>query len=49
MFRLAMLLKYAYMIDDVRITMVTAQRLASPFLGILFAFYLITYEYQVIG
>ena len=45
MLRPIILLKYAVLIDDVRSTIATAQRLATPFLGILFAFYLITYVY----
>lgn len=49
MFRLGNLIPYLMAIRDVRIVVETAQRLATPFASILFAYYLLTFEYQVIG
>ena len=49
MLRAILLLKYLVMFEDVRLVVTTVRHLASPFLGMLFAFYLITYEFQVVG
>ena len=47
--RPAILIKYLYLIEDVRIISYTASRLATPFVGLLFTFYLLTIEFQVVG
>ena len=49
MVRMLILLKYLMLIEDIRLIVYTAMRLATPFLSILFTFYLLTYEYQFIG
>ena len=49
MLRLCFLLPYLKTIRDVRIVIDTTHRLATPFVSIIFAYYLITFEYQVIG
>ena len=42
-------IKYLEYIRDVKVVTETARRLATPFMSILFAYYLIQFEYQVIG
>lgn len=49
MLRLIVLVKYFMVVQDIRIIVYTIRRLAQPFMSILFAFYLITYEYIVVG
>jgi len=49
MARTAILGKYFMMIKDVRVVVETASHLATPFLSILFTFYLLTFEYIVLG
>ena len=49
MSRAILLVKYFMMFEEIRVIVHTASRLAMPFLGILFCFYLITYEYLVVG
>ena len=49
MLRLLLLVKYLLIITDVRIIVYVSQKLATSFLGILFMFYLITFEFQTIG
>lgn len=44
-----MILKYLMMIRDCRIILETGMRLATPFVSMLFAYYLISFEYLVIG
>jgi len=44
-----MLFRYMNLFEDGRIITLTATRLATPFLSILLAFYLITFEFQVVG
>lgn len=45
MLRLAIIIQYIILIEDVRIIIKTALQLATPFLSILFAFYLLTFEF----
>ena len=49
MLRLGNLIPYLMAIRDVRIVVETAKRLATPFVSILFSYYLLTYECLVIG
>lgn len=49
MLRLIVLVRYFMVVRDIRIIVYTIRRLAQPFMSILFAFYLITYEYIVVG
>jgi len=45
MLRMCFLINYLTAIRDVKIVVETAKRLATPFVSILFAYYLITLEY----
>ena len=49
MLRIGFLVKYLMMIRDCRIVIETGSRLATPFISMLFAYYLLTFEYLVIG
>ena len=49
MLRFFILFRYLNLFEDGQIITLTATRLATPFLSILLAFYLIAFEFQVIG
>ena len=47
--RTLILVRYIVVIEDGRAIVETAGRLAGPFINILFAFYLLSFEFQVMG